>query len=64
MAGDGELLGVDFLCDGQRKFAPFLIAFLLVGRYGIVDLRLHAIVCQIALQFIAMLAENGEDVMH
>ena len=64
MAGDGELLGVDFLCDGQRESAPAFIAFLFVGRYGIVDLRLHAIVCQIALQFIAMLAENREDMMH
>ena len=64
MAGDGELLGVDFLCDWQRKFAPFLIAFLLVGRNGIMDLRLDTMICKILLEFITTLTENGEDMMH
>ena len=44
MAGDGELLGVDSLGDGQRKVVPGRETVLLVGRYGIVDLRLDTIV--------------------
>ena len=44
MAGDGELLGVDSLGDGQGKVVPVRETVLLVGRYGIVDLRLDAIV--------------------
>ena len=41
-----------------------MIATLLVGRYGIVDLRLDAVGGEECLQFIATLAENGEDMMH
>ena len=64
MAGDGEFLGVDLFGDGQREVVPCLITALLVGRNGIMDLRLDAIGGEECLQFIAMFAENGEDMMH
>ena len=64
MAGDGEFLGVDLFGDGQREVVPCLITTLLVGRYGIMDLRLDAVGGEECLQFIATLAENGEDMVY
>ena len=61
MAGDGELLGVDSLGDGQGKVVPVRETVLLVGRYGIVDLRLDAVGGEVFLQLVAMLAEHGQD---
>ena len=63
MAGDGEFLGVDLLCDGQGKGAPFLIAALFVGRNGIVDLCLDTVVSEVSLEFVTTRAEYGEDVI-
>ena len=64
MAGDGEFLSVNQLSNGKFERAPLLITILLMGRNGIVDLRLDTIVSQIALQFIATGTENGEDVVN
>ena len=61
MAGNGELLGVDLLGDGQLKLVPRWIAVLAVRRDGIVNRGLHTIVCKVLLQWVAMFAEDGED---
>jgi len=61
MAGDGELLVVDFLSDRQRKMMQLRVTTLLVRRYGIVDLRRHTMICEVLLQFVATLAEDGKD---
>ncbi len=63
MAGDGELLGVDSLGDGQGKVVPVRETVLLVGRYGIVDLRLDTIVREVFLQFVATLTQQGQDMI-
>ena len=63
MAGDGKLLSVNLFGDGQRKGVPFWITLLLMGRNGIMDLRLDTIVCEVLLEFITTRAENGEDVV-
>ena len=54
---------VDFLSDGQGKVVPLRVTALLVGRYGIVDLCLDAVVCEVFLQFIATLTEDGQDMI-
>ena len=64
MAGDGKLLSVNLFGDGQRKGVPFWITLLLMGRNGIMDLRLDTIVCEVLLEFITTRAENGEDVVN
>ena len=64
MARDGELLGVDFLSDWQRKVVQLGVTTLTVGRNGIMDLRLDTMICKILLEFITTLTENGEDMMH
>ena len=63
MAGDGEFLGVDLLCDGQIKVIPLGIAFLFMGRNGIMDLCFDAVVCEVSLEFVATLAKHREDVI-
>ena len=63
MAGDGEFLGVDLLCDGQIKVIPLGIAFLFMGRNGIMDLCFDAVVCEVSLEFVAALAKHREDVI-
>ena len=63
MAGDGEFLGVDELGDGQREGIPVFIALLLVGRKGIMDLGLDAVVSEVTLEFVTMLTEDWEDVI-
>ena len=64
MAGDGKLLSVNLFGDGQRKGVPFWITLLLMGRNGVMDLRLDTIVCEVLLEFITTRAENGEDVVN
>ena len=61
IAGDGEFLGVDALGNRERQVVPFGIAALLVGRNGIMDFRLDAIVEEILAELVATDAENGED---
>ena len=63
MAGDGEFLGVDLLCDGQIKVIPLGIAFLLVGRNGIMDLCFDAVLSEVSLEFVTTLAKHWEDVI-
>lgn len=61
IAGDGEFLGMDALGNRERQVVPFGIAALLVGRNGIMDFRLDAIVEEILAELVATDAENGED---
>lgn len=63
MAGDGEFLLADKLCDGQFERIPLPIATLAVGRNGVMNLRLDAFFDEETLQFVAARAENGEDVI-
>jgi hypothetical protein len=63
MAGEAEFLGADEFGDGKGERGPGLpIALLAMGRDGIVNLGLHAVVEEIALEGIALRAEDGEDV--
>lgn len=62
--GEGELLGVDLLGDGKGEVMEFRVAFLTVGRNGVVDDGLHAVVGEIFLQLVAALGADGEDVEH
>ena len=65
MAGNGKFLLVDLFRDRQRKVIPLnIITFLLMGRNGIMDLRLDTVVSEIALQFIATRAEDGENMIN
>ena len=52
------------LCDGERECVPFLVAFLLVRGNGVMNHRLHPVVCQVLLQLIAVGAADGEEVEH
>lgn len=61
MAGDAELLDVDLFCDGEAEVVPLGVALLTMRRYGVMDLRLYAIVAKILLECITLLAKNGED---
>ena len=63
MAGDREFLVVDLLRDGQFKSIPLRIAFLLVGRNGIMDHGLHTIVGEVLLELVTMGTEDSEDVI-
>ena len=65
MARNGKFLLVDLFRDRQRKVIPLnIITFLLMGRNGIVDLRLDTVVSEIALQFVASRTEDGEDMIN
>lgn len=63
MAGDGEFLLADKLCDGQFERIPLPIATLAVGRNRVMNLRLDAFFDEETLQFVAARAENGEDMI-
>ena len=63
MAGEAEFLSADEFSDRQGERGPGLpIALLAMGRDGIVNLSLHAVVEQITLERVALRAEYGEDV--
>ena len=62
--GEGELLGVDLLGDGKGEVVELRVAFLTVGRNGVVDDGLHAVVGEILLQLVAALGTDREDVEH
>ena len=64
MAGNGELLGMNELSDGQRKRSPLFVALLLMGRNGIVNLGLDAVISEVAFEFVATGTENGEDMVN
>ena len=61
MARDGKFLSVDLLSDGEREIIPIAVATLLVGRYGIMDLSLYAIILMILLKAVAMLTKHRKD---
>ena len=61
---NAQFFGVYLLGYGQLLFCHFLVAKLSVRRYRIVNLRLHAVLKQILLQFVALFAQNGEDMVH
>ena len=63
MAGDGEFLGVDLLCDGQFKRIPFFITLLFMGWNGIMDLGFDTVVCEVLLECVATFAKHGEDMI-
>ena len=63
MAGDGEFLLADKLCDGQFERIPLLVATLFVRWDRVVYLRLDAVVGEILLESIAAGAENREYVV-
>lgn len=62
--GEGELLGVDLLGDREGEVVELRVAFLTVGRDGVVDDGLHAVVGEIFLQLVAALGTDREDVEH
>ena len=64
MTGQAQLLTVYALSDRQRALCPLAIALLPMGRYGIVNDGLDALFCHIALQRVAILGQNWEDVEH
>ena len=69
MAGDGEFLTMDALSDGERgrggeEVGGFGVATLLMGRYGIVDLGLHAMIGKVLLELVTTGAEHGEDMIY
>lgn len=47
--GEGELLGVDLLGDREGEVVELRVAFLTVGRDGVVDDGLHAVVGKVLL---------------
>ena len=51
---------MDAFGDGEREMVPLFVAFLLVGRNGIMNQRLDAMLSEMLLQCIAVLTENGE----
>lgn len=62
--GEGEFLGVDLFGDGEGEVVELGVAFLTVGRDGVVDDGLHAVVGEIFLQLVAALGTDREDVEH
>lgn len=62
MTREGEFLRSNLLGDGQGEVVPIGIAFLLVRRDGIMDLRLYAVVEEVLLQFIATRTEYRKNV--
>ena len=62
--GEGEFLSVDQLGDGEGEAVELRVAFLTVGRNGVVDDGLHAVVGEILLQLVAALGADREDVEH
>ena len=55
---------MNLLGEGEGEVVPLLVATLFVRRDGIMDLSFYAIVLQVLLQAVALLAENGEDMPH
>ena len=55
---------MNLLGEGEGEVVPLLIATLFVRGDGIMDLSFYAMVLQVLLQAVALLAENGEDMPH
>ena len=55
---------MDLFGDGEGEVVELGVAFLTVGRYGVVDDGLHAVVGEIFLQLVAALGTDREDVEH
>ena len=55
---------MDLLSDRERQIVPLPVAFLLVGRDGIVDDGLDSILGEVFLHFVAMFGPDAEDVEH
>ena len=61
--GEGELGAVYLLGDGQRQMGILSVALLLMGRDGVVDEGLDAVLLEVLLQAVALVAEDGEEVV-
>ena len=55
---------MNLLSEGEGEVVPLLVATLFVRGDGIMDLSFYAMVLQVLLQAVALLAENGEDMPH
>lgn len=60
---EGELGAVYLLGDGQRQMGILSVAFLPMGRDGVVDESLDAVFLEVLLQAVALVAEDGEEVV-
>jgi hypothetical protein len=63
MTRQAKFLSMDTFRDGKGQMTPSLIAPLTVGRDGIMDGSPYPMICEILLQSVALLTENGEDMI-